>query len=647
MRKTDVERRMKDGSKTRSASQNLPRTRAGDGGSATGAPLSGGRGKQGQAFASLNALLKKHLRRSADGRRVVSNATIADRNLFFSKMVRQLHALGYPLTVMANLKPKHIAVLMAHWEAEKLSASTLQKRFSYLTLLCGWLGKQSMLRPGASYLTDPRAFQRRYAATYDHSWTALGVDPLEKIAEIHESDPAVSRVLRLQHAFGLRLQEASLLNPARDQVSETVLRVTAGTKGGRPRVVPIETDDQRALLQAAARWVEQTGRSMIPQAYDLKQWLTHCHHTLARHGITRRDGLTSHGLRHQYANDRYEELTGEPSPVRGGVGVAEESHRRAQLEVSSRLGHARPGITHAYYGKPGAGQSPPPTDDPKTRLAEIRVQRQLVLARVKDVIGERADGRGRLSPSSLIVRQRHLEQIITTLAHRGCPLRTPESFNEAHVDTLLTHWHTAGLTAETVRGFVQFLTLLCRWLDRPDLALRAREGLKAPPTAPLASSWSEADRQARLDALRAHDPRIALHIELVWRLGLTHRQAGRLQPARAYHEGVLDVLWETPKDQVLRFPITTERLQALMAQAVALLPDPNESTCPAHLTLASWLRMIHDLPRRIGLIGGPGEPTLRALQDPDAPRPIVLWREDYLLEQAGWVKPAQRPPRGA
>lgn len=73
----------------------------------------------------------------------------------------------------------------------------------------------SMLRAGAAYLDDPERFQRRYEAGYDHSWTAQGVDPLDKIAEIAEDDPDVARVLRLQYAFGLRVQEASLLNLAR------------------------------------------------------------------------------------------------------------------------------------------------------------------------------------------------------------------------------------------------------------------------------------------------------------------------------------------------------------------------------------------------------------------------------------------------
>lgn len=600
-----------------------------------------GRGKHAKAFASLNVLLKKHLRRSADGRKVVSNATIADRATFYSQMVRQLHALGYPLLDLDNLKPKHIDVLMKHWEAQQLSASTLQKRFSYLTRLCDWLGKKSMLRPGASYLTDPGAFQRHYAAAYDHSWTAAGVDPLEKIADIATQDPEVARVLRLQHAFGLRLQEASLCDPRRDQISEDALRITAGTKGGRPRTVPIETAAQRAVLAEAAQWAMQTGRSMIPPQYDLQQWLTHCHHTLARHGVTRKDGLTSHGLRHQYANDRYEELTGEASPVRGGGPVAGDDHRRAQWEVSARLGHARPAITQAYYGNArlGPGQIAP-GEDRKTAQAERRVQRQLLAARVSAHLGERLDGNGPVSPGSVQLRQRFLDQVITVLAQRGCPLRTPDTLSTEHIETLLAHWQAGRLTSETRRGLVQFLIMLCRWLDRSDLALYVREQVKATQTAPRPLSCeSAADREAFLETLRAHDPRIALHIELVWRLGLTHRQAAKLQPARSYHHGVFDVLWETPRNQVWRYSINTEPLQALMARAVTLVPDPNESVCPPQLALTSWLRYVYDLPRTQCRIGAPGEPTLRALRDPSPPIPQILDRETYLLAQAGWITP--------
>ena len=122
---------------------------------------------------------------------------------------------------------------MQRWEAGVVRLNPA-KALSHLKVLCGWLGKASMLRAGASYLDDPERFQRRYEAGYDHSWTAQGVDPLDKIAEIAEDDPDVARVLRLQYAFGLRVQEASLLNPARDVLEPDGLRVVAGTRAAVP-----------------------------------------------------------------------------------------------------------------------------------------------------------------------------------------------------------------------------------------------------------------------------------------------------------------------------------------------------------------------------------------------------------------------------
>lgn len=609
-------------------------------------------GKHGQAFASLNAVLKGHLRRSADGRKVVSHATIADRAEFYSRMIRQLHELGYQLTDIHNLKPKHVAALMKRWEGEGLSASTLQKRFSYLTLLCGWIGKKSMLRPGPTYLEDPDAFRREYAAAYDHSWTAAGIDPLEKIAEIAGDDPTVARVLRLQHAFGLRLQEASLLNPGRDGVDGQELRVVAGAKGGRPRTVPIETDAQRAVLAEAARYVQHTGRSMIPPEYDLKQWLKHCYHVLARHGITRKDGLVSHGLRHQYANDRYEERTGEPSPVRGGGPVERADDASARREVAARLGHARPAITTAYYGRDRPASEPAiaarAAAHPRQDRA-LRVQQQMLVARLRDRMGARQNGRGPIGEATLAVRWRMLDRMLADLARAGVPLETPDALAETHVDALLALWRgSVRLTASSARNQVQLLAQLCGWLDRPELAIRVRAAWKDADATSRArpGAWSEARIDERIAAIRACDARVALHVELVRVIGLTHRQAGMLQPGASYRDDQLDVLWETPRDQVLRFPITHDRQRAVLDEARRLLLAPDEHVCPAGLALASWLRKVYDLLRGVGRIGIPGEPDLADLRDPDAPTPVVVAREAYLLARAGLGAP-RRPYRRA
>jgi len=617
------------------------------------APTPPPHGRRARAFTSLNALLKRHLRRSADGRKVVSHATIADRSEFFSRMIRQLHDLGYALTDVQHLKPKHIEALMRLWEQQGLSASTLQKRFSYLTLLCGWIGKASMLRPGASYLDDPTRYQRTYTADHDHSWTAAGVDPEAKIAEIENDDPAVARVLRLQHAFGLRLQEASLLNPARDTVNATQLRVVAGTKGGRPRVVPIETEAQRTVLAEAQEYAAQTRRSMIPLDYDLKQWLAHCYHVLARHGVTRKDGLVSHGLRHQYANDQYEAATGEPSPVRGGGPVDPATHRQAQLDVASRLGHARPGITAAYYGTPDAVGGAvaravgPTAASAQTRRAELRVQQQLLAARLHDPIGQRANGAGAVSTYTLRQRWTVLHRLLALWADAGVPLSTPDALNERHIEVLRRYWAARpDQNAATVRNQAQLLAQLCGWLARPDLIPLARTagqpptaGENAPrPVLPL-SEDAIAERIARI---RAEDPVVAVQIELVRVIGLTHRQAARLQPAASYRDGVLDVFWETPKDQVLRFIVTGERPLAVLSAALALRPEPEQAVCPVEQSLPHWLRHVYRLLREVGRIGVPGEPTLAALKDPEAPTPVVLPREIWLLERAGLTVPGRR-----
>lgn len=63
-----------------------------------------------------------------------------------------------------------------------------------------------------------------------------------------------------------------------------------------------------------------------------------------------------HGLRHQYAQSRYEILTGWPAPAAGGPSAAGLSptqrieDRRARQSISRELGHERIQITAIYLG---------------------------------------------------------------------------------------------------------------------------------------------------------------------------------------------------------------------------------------------------------------------------------------------------------
>jgi hypothetical protein len=64
-----------------------------------------------------------------------------------------------------------------------------------------------------------------------------------------------------------------------------------------------------------------------------------------------------HGLRHAYAQNRYEELTGWRAPTAGGPDSKSlspeqrEIDREARLTISRELGHEREAVSAAYLGR--------------------------------------------------------------------------------------------------------------------------------------------------------------------------------------------------------------------------------------------------------------------------------------------------------
>jgi integrase len=160
----------------------------------------------------------------------------------------------------------------------------------------------------------------------------------------------VALQLELQAAFGLRAREAMQLRPQlADQGS--YLAVNLGTKGGRDRVVPIRSDYQRDVLERAKALAGNRSASTMAPDKTLAQWKNRYYAVLRACGITRAEGITSHGLRHAYANDRYAALAGAAAPVRGGATPDREADQAARLEVAEELGHSRESITTHYLGR--------------------------------------------------------------------------------------------------------------------------------------------------------------------------------------------------------------------------------------------------------------------------------------------------------
>jgi integrase len=298
--------------------------------------------------ASLATVLKAHNGVRHNGA-VASFATQDKRADVLYAGFKRLHELQFRMETVMSLRGKHIEALANDWHARGLSASTLHNNLSIFRTFAEWIGKAGMVRGIEHYLGSGTP-ARCSIAREDKSWSERGVDVAAKVEQVRQKDARVALQLELQLAFGLRAREAMQLRPhIADQ--GTYLSITHGTKGGRDRVEPIRTPQQRVLLDLAKTFCATRSSSTSDPQHKLAQWKNHYYQVVRSCGITRKDGVTSHGLRHQYANERYRELTGSDSPVRGGAPVDRDTDRAAREVVAEELGHSREGVTSHYLGR--------------------------------------------------------------------------------------------------------------------------------------------------------------------------------------------------------------------------------------------------------------------------------------------------------
>ena len=284
----------------------------------------------------LTYTLRVLCQRNRDG----SHAIQADRLRTLTLASRQLREAGFKQMRAGSLKGKHVEALLGRWQAEGLSAGTLKNRLAQLRWWAEKVGKAGLIPADNACLAIP---DRRFVTNEDKA-RQLG-DGLERI-----SDPYVRMSLALQQAFGLRREEAIKFQPGYADRGEHILLKGSWTKGGRPRLVPITTPEQRAVLDQARR-IAGTG-SLIPAD---KTYIQQRHMYF---GQCKAAGLSRmHGLRHHYAQSRYQTLTGWKAPAAGGpvaraLAAAQGLQDSiARQTISRELGHERPEITAVYLGR--------------------------------------------------------------------------------------------------------------------------------------------------------------------------------------------------------------------------------------------------------------------------------------------------------
>ena len=268
-------------------------------------------------------------------------STRRGRRSIVKMIAGQLGEMGFRQLRAKNLKAKHAEALVERWKQEGLSLGTLKNRMGVLRWMYDKVGKGFLMHRKNS---DYGIGNRQYVTNVNK---AVVVTPasLELIRSEH-----VRLSVQMQQEFGLRREESMKIDVAWADRGGHLQLKGSWTKGGRPREIPIETGAQRNLLDRVKAF--NRGGSLIPAGSSYIEHLKHYENQTKAAGLEK-----LHGLRHAYAQQRYETLTGWPAPAAGGKksGELSEEERKldydVRLQISKELGHSREQISAVYLGR--------------------------------------------------------------------------------------------------------------------------------------------------------------------------------------------------------------------------------------------------------------------------------------------------------
>ncbi len=257
--------------------------------------------------------------------------------------LEQLNKQGFTLHSVEQLKQKHFDKLVSYWKEIKLSSGTIKNRLSVFRRVAEVSGRAQIIKSNQEYGIDPRSYISSVSkGIYDLD--------LEKI-----KDTYIKASLELQREFGLRREESIKFKPHQADISHSIVLQASWTKGGIERQVPITTTSQRDCLERIKVLVDKD-MSLIPEDKNYRQQRDTYDY------LTHKNGFKNlHGLRHAYAQNRYEILTnkltngyGWKSPIQNGPKTSQlNSYERfidksVRMMISQELGHSRLNITKSY-----------------------------------------------------------------------------------------------------------------------------------------------------------------------------------------------------------------------------------------------------------------------------------------------------------
>ena len=309
-------------------------------------------GSRNMVIAAKNAL-------SRAGKSYSSIATISQRFSHFATFAKETANIKIMEQIKRDDVLAYAKELAEKVNSGQMAAATAQNYLSAVNVVLSLARGDYNLRVTA--VGDAGLSSRSGIAKEDKS-----VSIADHLAAVGKASAVVAVLLELQRELGLRFEESVKIDAQKayaQAVDKGVVSITAGTKGGRVREVPITANSQLVALKAAAEYqIFHKIRSMIAAGQTYKDFRH------AAYNEVRVLSVNFHGERHAYAIQRYQTLVGVGAPVVVGIkkpaehiafiaktlGVsvkdAGSMDYASRLKISFELGHSRTAVTRSYLG---------------------------------------------------------------------------------------------------------------------------------------------------------------------------------------------------------------------------------------------------------------------------------------------------------
>lgn len=249
----------------------------------------------------------------------------------------------------SNISDKHLGRYVDQMQSRGLSASTIKTELSGIRFF------HDKLEYPRNQLSDNTMFdlEKRQFGGVDKAWSHDEYKAFKDLCHVRGKD-RIAQIATLARNEGLRIHETLKLDRSQAEraLKTGVLHVVG--KGGRERDVPLSMESKE-MLQERIQEVERGQKLYVAEGEkthlvikQVQNWINRnrehfqnqSRHQGRDEGEAIIESITFHGLRHAYAQKRYQEA------IERGL-----NDRKARLEVSELLGHERDDVTRIYTVK--------------------------------------------------------------------------------------------------------------------------------------------------------------------------------------------------------------------------------------------------------------------------------------------------------